>query len=164
MKFWYPSSIFKIQNKDVIVGGNQLYHVPMNVHTSTCKMNVSFAPLSPTVDMVFVIVGYLYILDLPGLSNNSNINYRGEENKTLSIKMRERDEKRMRIRWEEGRGTANKEVERRRIKEEQWLKAEYKVIRIDWLIEGEGNHKIIITIIIESKKNVRVMQPMQVKE
>ena len=55
----------------------------MNVRTSTCKMNVSFAPLSPTVDMVFVMVGYLYILDLPGLSNSSNINYRGEENKKI---------------------------------------------------------------------------------
>lgn len=34
-------------------------------------MKVSFVPLSLTVLIVFVMDGYLYMLDLPGLSNNS---------------------------------------------------------------------------------------------
>ena len=74
-------------------------------------MNVSFAPLSPTVDMVFVMVGYLYILDLPGLSNSSNINYRGEENKKI-INENEREG------WEKNE---NKKEVRKRKKEEEKL-------------------------------------------
>ena len=53
--------------------GDQSSCVTMMVRTSTCRINVSFVPLSPTVDIVFVIVGYLYILDLPGLSNSSKV-------------------------------------------------------------------------------------------
>jgi hypothetical protein len=34
-------------------------------------MKVSFVPLSPTVLMVLVIVGYLYMAERPGLSNSS---------------------------------------------------------------------------------------------
>ena len=34
-------------------------------------MKVSLVPLSPTVLMVLVMEGYLYMLDRPGLSNNS---------------------------------------------------------------------------------------------
>ena len=78
-------------------------------------MNVSFAPLSPTVDMVFVMVGYLYILDLPGLSNSSNINYRGEKNKTKHI-INENE----REGWEKNEN--EKEVRRRKKEEEKLTK------------------------------------------
>ena len=36
-------------------------------------MNVSVLPLSPLVDIVLVIVGYLYIEDRPGLSKSSGV-------------------------------------------------------------------------------------------
>jgi hypothetical protein len=48
-----------------------------NSLTSTWRIKVSFVPLSPTVLIVLVIVGYLYMADRPGLSKSSERVVRG---------------------------------------------------------------------------------------